>query len=82
MALQRFGLGPARRGRIRLDSRGRERKLLVVDLGDAERHDAEPKAAGSHPNQRARRLDAKSAFSAAVSSEGATNTPVGLPGVE
>jgi hypothetical protein len=34
------------------------------------------------PNQRARRLDAKSPFSAVVSADGGRNAPVGWPGVE
>ena len=34
------------------------------------------------PNQRARRVDANDAFSAAVAIEGATKVPVGCPGVE
>src|SRR5439155_8381379 len=47
--------------------------------------DAEDDRDPSHaqpPNQRARRVDANAAFSAAVAIDGATNVPVGRPGVE
>ena len=59
-----------------------ERKLLVFDLGDAEHHDRRAEGGWYHPNQRARRLVAKSAFSAVVAAEGSVNVPFACPGVE
>ena len=47
-----------------------------------EHPELDPLEAAQPPNQRARRLAAKPAFSAAVSADGATNVPVGWPGVE
>ena len=72
LRLIRIGAGHA--------SRTHRRGSSIVETTGVRRLD--PVRFVQAPNQRARRLDAKSAFSAAVSTDGATNVPVGWPGVE